>query len=255
MTATAALPNQIHFACSGCGKKFAVPLAYAGRKANCKTCGSPIIVPQPPESTASEIGFPAAVAEVLRRASENTPVEHSAPLPARSSEFLAARPAAPKLPMRTRRLLADAQQMQQVFAEFPLIRVLPATGDPPEIYQIEYKVKGLRRGWLGRPKLCEEHKVEIRLTSDYPRLAPHCRMLTPIFHPNIDPTTICVGDHWTAGERLVDLVIRIAEMIGYQAYNIRSPLDGEAAMWADLHPQRLPIDPRSMRPAERDIGH
>jgi hypothetical protein len=60
-------------------------------------------------------------------------------------------------------------------------------------------------------------------------------MLTPCFHPNIEPATICVGDHWTAGERLVDLVVRIGEMITYQAYNIKSPLDGEAAMWADLH--------------------
>src|SRR5436309_8367335 len=191
MTATAILPNQIQFVCPGCGKKFAVPAAFAGRKANCKSCGSPIVVPQPAEFAGNQIGFTTAVADVLRQASEGTPVENSAAPPVRSSEFLAARPAAPKLPMRTRRLLADAQQMQQVFAEFPLIRVLPAIGDPPEIYQVEYKVKGLRPGWFGRPKICEDHKVEIRMTSDYPRLAPHCKMLTPIFHPNIDPTTIC----------------------------------------------------------------
>jgi ubiquitin-protein ligase len=77
-------------------------------------------------------------------------------------------------------------------------------------------------------------------------------MLTPIFHPNIDPSTICVGDHWTAGERLVDLVIRIGEMIAYQAYNIRSPLDGEAAMWADLNGEKLPIDARNLRPPGMD---
>ena len=67
-------------------------------------------------------------------------------------------------------------------------------------------------------------------------------MLTPIFHPNIDPATICVGDHWTAGERLVDLAVRIGEMIAYQAYNIQSPLDAEAAMWADLNAAKLPVD-------------
>ena len=69
----------------------------------------------------------------------------------------------------------------------------------------------------------EHHLVEIRMTSEYPRSAPQCKMLTPIFHPNIDPTTICVGDHWAAGERLADLVIRIGEMLAYQAYNIKSP--------------------------------
>jgi ubiquitin-protein ligase len=77
-------------------------------------------------------------------------------------------------------------------------------------------------------------------------------MLTPCFHPNIEPATICVGDHWTAGERLVDLVVRIGELITYQAYNIKSPLDGEAAMWADLHTRELPVDDRNLRPPELD---
>ena len=94
--------------------------------------------------------------------------------------------------------------------------------------------------------------MEVNLSLGYPRRPPHCRMLTPIFHPNIDSATICVGDHWTAGERLVDLVVRIGEMIAYQAYNIQSPLDGEAAMWADLNHHRLPTDNRNIRPAEMD---
>jgi hypothetical protein len=47
-----------------------------------------------------------------------------------------------------------------------------------------------------------------------------------------------------AGERLVDLVRRIAEMISYQAYNIKSPLNAEAAMSADLHVDQLPVDRR-----------
>jgi hypothetical protein len=69
-------------------------------------------------------------------------------------------------------------------------------------------------------------------------------MLTPILHPNIESATIRVGDHWTVGERLDDLVVRIGETITYQAYNIQSPLDGEAAMWADMNPQVLPVDYR-----------
>jgi ubiquitin-protein ligase len=118
------------------------------------------------------------------------------------------------------------------------------------LYEIEYLVRGLERGKGSKPVPREIHKVEIRLTADYPRLPPHCRMLTPVFHPNIDPSTICVGDHWAAGERLADLVVRIGELIAYQAYNIKSPLDAEAAMWADLHPRELPTDARNLHPAE-----
>lgn len=155
-----------------------------------------------------------------------------------------------KIPMRVRRLRADAQLMSQTFDGSGLIRLKESLGDPAETYRLEYHVRGLERGKADKPIVRDSHLVEIQLTSDYPRLSPRCRMLTPIFHPNIDTSTICVGDYWTAGERLVDLVIRIGEMIAYQAYNIKSPLDGEAAMWADLHADRMPIDPRVLRPTE-----
>ncbi len=150
--------------------------------------------------------------------------------------------------MRIRRLSADAQQMSAAFQNFDLIKIKPFIGNAPETYQIEYTVNSLERDPKGKPIPRAQHVVEIQLTNDYPRLSPKCKMLTPIFHPNIDPATICVGDHWTAGERLVDLVIRIGEMLAYQAYNIQSPLDGEAAMWADLNSEKLPTDNRNLRP-------
>ncbi len=152
--------------------------------------------------------------------------------------------------MRLRRLRTDAEQMNRYFRAAGPIRISDFVGDPPEVYRLEYAVRGLDRGQDEAPAVREMHRVEIQLTSGYPRQSPRCRMLTPIFHPNIDANTICVGDHWTAGERLVDLAVRIGEMIAYQAYNIKSPLDAEAAMWADLHAEELPVDPRSLRPSE-----
>lgn len=172
-------------------------------------------------------------------------MEMSASLPS------VAAPAIPaKLSMRERRLRVDAAQMVQHFAQSSLIRVEPKLGDPAELYLVEYRLRGLMRGPHGDPVACERHVAQIQLTRDYPRQAPKCKMLTPIFHPNIEPSTICVGDHWTAGERLVDLVIRIGEMITFQAYNVKSPLDGEAAMWADFNQHRLPTDSRDLRFAE-----
>src|SRR6266508_3285243 len=149
-------------------------------------------------------------------------------------------------PMRTRRLNADFTEMKTAFANWPAIRIKSTTGDPPDLYVIEFLVKSLDKNGKAEPIPRDHHLAEIQLTSDYPRLGPKCRLLTPIFHPNIDPATICVGDHWTAGERLVDLVIRIGEMIAYQAYNIKSPLNGEAAMWADLNKDKLPLDSREL---------
>jgi predicted Zn finger-like uncharacterized protein len=67
-------------------------------------------------------------------------------------------------------------------------------------------------------------------------------MLSPVFHPNIAPHAICVGDHWGAGESLQSIVARIGEMLAYQSYNVKSPLNGEAARWVEENKHRLPLD-------------
>ena len=96
--------------------------------------------------------------------------------------------------------------------------------------------------------MVKSHMVEIALPLSYPRMPPQCRMLTPIFHPNIAPHAICIGDHWSPGEPLWSIVARIGEMIAYQSYNTKSPLNGEAARWVDQHVDELPLDPVSMMP-------
>ena len=155
--------------------------------------------------------------------------------------------------MRTRRLIADAQHVAEAFRDSPMIHLLETRGEPPDLYRIEYQIESLEPTENPeRPAPRNLHQVEIQLTADYPRMSPQCKMLTPVYHPNIDPSHICVGDHWAAGERLVDLIVRIGEMLAYQAYNIKSPLDAEAAMWADLNVDKLPIDPRNLRPPELD---
>jgi predicted Zn finger-like uncharacterized protein len=211
---------MIDFHCPQCNALFSVADNLAGRRARCKKCQTPFTIPDPAKQ--------AAMATI-------------------------APPAEAKIPPRIRRLKADAEQMAQAFEGFPVIKVRKMQGTPPELYEVEYFVKSLER-IPGRKEPVERdyHLVEIQLISDYPRMGPKCKMLTPIFHPNIEPATICVGDHWTAGERLVDLVVRIGEMIAFQAYNIKSPLDAEAAMWADLHARELPTDDRNMRPPELD---
>ena len=73
-------------------------------------------------------------------------------------------------------------------------------------------------------------------------------MLTPVFHPNFDDASVCIGDFWAASEWLDDLVIRIGRMITYQEYNIRSPLNGLAAKWAAEHENLLPMDDREIAP-------
>ena len=152
---------------------------------------------------------------------------------------------------RLRRLYADCEQVKSVFAAHPRISVVSVEGDPPEKYVVEYRVAGL----VGREELADApaavrsqvmprmtHRAEIFLPIDYPRRPPFCRMTTPVFHPNIDAQKICIGDHWSAGQKLSHLIVRIGEMITYQSYNVKSPLNGEAAAWASQNIDRLPLE-------------
>ena len=242
---------MIKFCCPNCGKRFEVAPEWAGKKARCKNCGNSFLVP-----VASTVELPSvAVTQQPAETRQRIVVSFAgSPSAIKAKDDVERvdkqRPAERKPPMRIRRLMADAEQMGRVFAHFQLIRIVSVEGNPPDKYRVEYNVRSLARGYEGQPIYRDQHLVEIHLTSDYPRQSPKCRMLTPIFHPNFDPTIICVGDHWTAAEKLVDLVVRIGEMIAYQAYNIKSPLDGEAAMWADLHQNALPVDKRSLVPPE-----
>jgi len=242
------------FTCDNCGKLFKVPDAYAGRTAKCKICGGMVRVPAVDENEAmmEDRGSKIENSDVKAEIATTRPSSLSSTLdPPSSLSAAPAPPAAPvRIPMRTRRLRADAESMQSAFRNSPIIQVEPLEGDPPEAYRVLYKIDSLAPGPDGKPLPRGEHEIEIQLTSEYPRLSPSCKIRTPIFHPNFDSTTICVGDHWTAGERLIDLVVRIGEMIAFQAYNIQSPLDAEAAMWADLNRGLLPTDARDLRPAD-----
>ncbi len=156
--------------------------------------------------------------------------------------------------VRLRRLQSDYEKLQDYVRRHPRVKLVRAEGDPPASYQLEYNLRSLRMV-NDELKKATEHLVEIVLPGSYPRLPPQCRMLTPIFHPNIAPHAICIGDHWSAGEPLWALVARIGEMIAYQTYNTKSPLNGEAARWVTDNVDRLPLDPVSMLVEEgRDAG-
>ena len=147
--------------------------------------------------------------------------------------------------VRLRRLTADSANLQDYVRRHPRVRLIQMEGDPPERYQLEYRIKSLRM--VGSDlQTVQSHVVEVALPRNYPRTPPQCRMLSPVFHPNIAPHAICVGDHWGAGESLESIVIRIGEMLAYQSYNVKSPLNGEAARWVEQNKHRLPLDPVSL---------
>jgi predicted Zn finger-like uncharacterized protein len=156
--------------------------------------------------------------------------------------------------VRLRRLTADSAKLQNYVRRHPRVRLIQMDGDPPERYQLEYRIQSLRM--VGSDlQTVQTHLVEVALPRNYPRTPPQCRMLSPVFHPNIAPHAICVGDHWGAGESLESIVIRIGEMLAYQSYNVKSPLNGEAARWVEQNKHRIPLDPVSLLPEDDSRDH
>jgi ubiquitin-protein ligase len=149
---------------------------------------------------------------------------------------------------RIRRLTADYALLQRRLKNWPLIEITGTAGIPPELYRFTYHIRGLYVAGGGEILERNAHILEVNLSLGYPRRAPQCRMLTPVFHPNFDDAMACIGDFWAASEGLDDLIIRIGRMIAYQEYNAKSPLNGLAAKWAAQNARLLPIDARVIAP-------
>lgn len=149
---------------------------------------------------------------------------------------------------RIRRLVLDEQLLDARFRNWLLIQIAGKAGIPPEVYRFTYNIHGLFVSPSGEILERDQHVLEVNLSLSYPRRAPQCRMLTPVFHPNFDDSMVCTGDFWAASERLDDLIVRLGRMIAYQEYNTKSPLNGLAAKWAAQNAHLLPIDSRSISP-------
>ncbi|KAA0211769.1 MAG: hypothetical protein EDM69_00715 [Chlorobiota bacterium] len=165
---------------------------------------------------------------------------------------------------RVRRLKSDYESMLSEFTKHKYISFesLNENSEYPDKYIVHYKnISSVRlsadsqKGNILVDRITL-HTAEIYLHNEYPRIKPQCFLLTEIFHPNIrksSPNDICIGDYWSSGETLVDIVYQIGEMIMFQNYNIKSPLNGVAAKWARENESLFPIDSTNIRSPELDV--
>jgi ubiquitin-protein ligase len=158
---------------------------------------------------------------------------------------------------RTRRLRNDLIALERLRSESSIFR-FTAAGDPPQQYQIWFQGKSL---WRDRAKVrpLESHRVEIKLGASYPRSAPELRWLTPIFHPNISEIgMVCLGGygtHWVPSVQIDDLCMMLWDMARYHNYDIRSPYNREAAVWASGQTTfQFPLDTRELRDLRAALG-
>jgi len=148
--------------------------------------------------------------------------------------------------IRLRRLSRDYEKVVADLSGNEFVDVKAVAGEPPNSYRITYFVNGLE--WddtRGDTKPRTEHVVDIYLPLGYPKKHPNCTMRTPIWHPNIGDY-ICIGDFWSAGVALVDIIAHIGDMIQYKNYNLKSPVNKAAAIWAQTRTASFPVGTREI---------
>lgn len=150
--------------------------------------------------------------------------------------------------IRARRLARDYEKAIAELGASKFVRVEVVAGDPPNHYRVSYSLNGLvwdESQAAARP--IGEHVVDIYLPLGYPKQSPRCTMRTPVWHPNIGDY-VCIGDYWSAGVTLVDIIAHIGNMIQYRSYNLRSPVNKAAAQWAQRNTKSFPVGTRDIIP-------
>lgn len=152
---------------------------------------------------------------------------------------------------RTRRLEADYRGIQQLSAESTIFRY-ECSGHLPELYRFFFRGPGTYKTTRNTVAIREEHEIVVDLGAAYPRLMPGITWQTPVFHPNISSSgVVCLGGYgtnWVPSLQLDELCVMLWDMIRYRNYDVESPYNREAAMWArEQIDFRLPLDDRSLR--------
>jgi ubiquitin-protein ligase len=144
---------------------------------------------------------------------------------------------------RQKRLDNEYRELRSTFDADPLVEIVAIGPVPAEKYRIVYKVPSLRLNGKSQPIKVDATVVEIELPQGYPKVPPVARTIAGdvVFHPNFNSTKICLADHWAPSTQLVDLIKEIGEMLQWQKFNIRSPLNAQAAQWSQEHKSEIPL--------------
>jgi len=149
-----------------------------------------------------------------------------------------------------RRLRSDLAALERLRAESSVFR-FRTSGQPAQRYVIEFHGRSLSRD-RGKVATRDHHEVEVKLGSSYPRTMPELRWLTPIYHPNISEIgLVCLGGygtHWVPSLQLDELCTMLWDMARFHNYDIRSPYNRDAALWAANQTTfAFPTDRRTLR--------
>ncbi len=136
----------------------------------------------------------------------------------------------------------DYKLLMNLIADYPAITIISKSGNPPDHYEIEYKLRGFELNDDGNITVALSHRVEISIPFGYPHFPPKVKPLSKIFHPDVDSTAFLIADHWEKNPDLSQLVITIGNMICGKVYSKEEEFSQKAAAWYAKNKGILPLD-------------
>ncbi|MBU1566631.1 MAG: ubiquitin-conjugating enzyme E2 [Proteobacteria bacterium] len=133
------------------------------------------------------------------------------------------------------------RQLKDFFLSHPAISIKPTKGDPPEQYEITYKIKGFSKPDKSEASLTTNHRIELTIPFGFPHFPPSCKPKSDIFHPDFDPAAICLGDFWQQHSKISDLIVFIGKLINGESYSTNNAFNEDAAIWYQDHSDAFPI--------------
>lgn len=148
----------------------------------------------------------------------------------------------------------DYEQLKTTLEQYPGITITLVKGQPPDYFEILYRLNGFVRNPDGNISKAQLHRIQITLPFGYPHFPPTVKPLTHIFHPDIDPAAVRIADQWKKKPNLADLVLTIGNMICGHTFNSVTPFNQEAADWYEQHKDELPLDVLQNTTADDEQG-
>lgn len=142
----------------------------------------------------------------------------------------------------TKQLEAIYQEISKRFSDDDRISVMPLDGEPPEKYEITYRIIGVHKDRSGNILEKDSHTITISIPFGFPHFPPSCKPKTDLFHPDFDPAAICIGEFWAKDRSISDLIFYIGTMISGRAFSTDNAFNEEAAQWYKENSSRLPFD-------------
>ena len=142
--------------------------------------------------------------------------------------------------VRLRRLQADYDKLRAFLAQQPRIRLIQAQGIPPgSNWNFRSRASARLTSSCRRSRITSWRSRCRCPIRGCPRNAACSRRCSI---PTSPRTRFASATTAGAGEPLWSMIAQIGEMMAYQSYNTKSPLNGEAARWVEANQDRLPLD-------------